>query len=125
MKITSKHLLFTVILAVLLNIPNINAQSETEKIDKLISQKREYNKSNKTSIVYKIQLYNGNETEAYKVKQNFDATYTFPKYNTKVIYSAPEWKTQIMNFKTRLEADSILKIVSEKFAGAFVLEDKI
>jgi len=41
------------------------------------------------------------------------------------MYKSPEWKTQVGNFTTRLEADRILNIISEKFTGAIVLEDKI
>ena len=89
----------------------------------MIEQKIAYNKSNKTSIVYKIQLYNGNETDAYKMKQNFQIAY--PEYSTEIIYTAPEWKTHVGKFKTRLEADKVLKNVKEKFAGAIVLEDKV
>lgn len=100
------------------------AQSESEKIHTLIEQKRDFNKNNKNSIVYKIQLYNGNETEAYKVKQNFDLE--FPEYKTVIDASKqPDWKTQVGYFKTRLEADRVLTIISEKFVGAIVLKDKI
>jgi hypothetical protein len=100
------------------------AQSESEKIENLIEQKRDFNKNNKNSSVYKIQLYNGNETEAYKIKRNFELE--FPEYETVIDASKqPDWKTQVGYFKTRLEADRILTIISEKFEGAIVLKDKI
>lgn len=123
MTISSEKLLFIVFLTLLLSITNLYSQSETEKITNLIEQKRNFNKNNKSSIVYRIQLYNGNETEAYKIKSNFSAA--FPEYNTKIIYKSPEWKTQVGAFNTRLEADRVLNIINEKFAGAIVLEDKI
>jgi len=41
------------------------------------------------------------------------------------IYNAPEWKTHVGKYKTRLDADKVLIIIKEKFAGAIVLEDKI
>lgn len=100
------------------------AQSESETIENLIEQKRDFNKNNKNSSVYKIQLYNGNETEAYKIKRNFELE--FPEYETVIDASKqPDWKTQVGYFKTRLEADRILTIISEKFEGAIVLKDKI
>ena len=90
----------------------------------MIEQKRNFNKNNKNSIVFKIQLYNGNETEAYKVKRNFDLE--FPEYKTVIDASKqPDWKTQVGYFKTRLEADQVLTIIRKKFAGAIVLKDKI
>ena len=82
------------------------------------------NKKNKSSIVYKIQLYNGYETEAYKIKRNFEAS--FPEYKTFIDASKqPDWKTQVGNFNTRIEADRVLIIIKDKFSGAIVLEDKI
>ena len=123
MSISVKRILFTAFLTLFLSITNSYSQSENEKIDNLIEQKRTFNKNNKSSIVYKIQLYNGNETQAYKIKLNFNTT--FPEYKTKIVYKSPEWKTQVGNFNTRLEADRILNIIKEKFTGAIVLEDKI
>ncbi len=123
MTFSSKKLIFTVFLALLLSITNSYSQTESEKINNLIEQKRNFNKKNKNSIVYKIQLYNGNETEAYKIRSNFSAS--FPEYKTRIIYKSPEWKTQVGIFNTRLEADRVLNIINEKFSGAIVLEDKI
>jgi sporulation related protein len=115
-----KKILF---IAFLLCITNTYSQSENEKINNLIEQKRSFNQQNKNSIVYKIQLYNGVEAEAYKIKHNFEIA--FPIYKTKIIYKTPEWKTQVGNFNTRLEADKVLNIIKKKFLGAIVLEDKI
>ncbi|MFD0760604.1 SPOR domain-containing protein [Lutibacter aestuarii] len=123
MNILSKRLLFTCVLALFLSVINMYSQSENEKITQLIEQKKAFNKENKSSIVYKIQLYNGIEAEAYKIKRNFEAIY--PEYSTNILYKAPEWKTQVGSFNTRLEADRILNIIKENFSGAIVLEDKV
>jgi hypothetical protein len=101
----------------------IYSQTEQHKISTLITQKRNFNKSNKTSTVYKIQLFNGVEKTAYTKKNEFQSI--FPEYKVKIIYIAPEWKTQVGNFTSRLEADRVLNIVQQKFLGAFVLKDKI
>jgi len=124
MIISLKRIYFTAFLALFVGTISSYSQSENEKISKLIEQKRMYNKKNKNSIIYKIQLYNGYETEAYKIKHNFEAAY--PEYKTIIDASKqPDWKTQVGIFTTRLEADRILNIIKEKFAGAIVLEDKI
>ncbi len=123
MNVLLKRISFVMFLAFFLNITNSYSQSENEKIDNLIDQKKDFNKNNKNSIVYKIQLYNGNESEAYKIRRNFNIAY--PEYKTTIMYKPPEWKTQVGNFKTRLEADKVLQIIRKKFSGAIVLEDKI
>lgn len=119
----TKKIVFTGLFSLLLGITISTAQSENKKIDSLIHQKRLYNKKHKNSTVYKIQLYNGAEEEAYTIRQKF--MLEFPDYTTKIVYSPPEWKTQVGNFKTRLEADRVFAMIKEKFIGAIVLEDKI
>ncbi|WP_299524432.1 SPOR domain-containing protein [uncultured Lutibacter sp.] len=124
MTISLKKIYFTAFLALLVGTISSYSQSENEKINNLIEQKRNFNKKNKSSIVYKIQLYNGYETEAYKIKRNFEAS--FPEYKTFIDASKqPDWKTQVGNFNTRIEADRVLIIIKDKFSGAIVLEDKI
>lgn len=118
-----KKTIYLAFITLFLSITNSYSQSESENINNLIKQKKEFNKKNKNSIVYKIQLYNGNEVQAYKTKRNFNNL--FPKYKVKIIYKSPEWKTQVGNFTTRLEADRILLVIKEKYSGAIVLEDKI
>jgi len=119
----SIKLIILLFFTIFLTTNNVFSQSENEKINTLIEQKKAFNKTNKNILVFKIQLYNGNETQAYAVKRNFETD--FPEYRTKIIYKTPEWKTHAGNFKTRLEADRALNMVKIKYAGAIVLEEKI
>jgi len=123
MIILSKRIVLVLFFAFFLSNSKSIAQSENEKINTLIEQKRTYNKNNKSSVVYKIQLYNGNEEEAYAIRRNFNMSY--PEYKTTIMYKPPEWKTQVGDFKSRLEADRALNIIKKKFSGAIVLVDKI
>lgn len=119
----TKSTIFSAFFIFLLYNTSVYSQSENEKITTLIEQKVSFNKENKNSTVFKIQLYNGDETEAYKIKEDFNTNY--PDYNAEVVYDKPEWKTQISKFKTRLDADRVALIIKEKFTAAIVLEDKI
>ncbi|MGV8945006.1 MAG: SPOR domain-containing protein [Lutibacter sp.] len=120
---SSIKLMLPLFLVILLSITNSFSQTGNEKIANLIEQKKAFNKTNKNIIVYKIQIYNGNETQAYAIKRNFEAD--FPEYRTKIIYKTPEWKTHAGNFRTRLEADRALNTIKLKYSGALVLEEKI
>ncbi|UMB62190.1 SPOR domain-containing protein [Lutibacter sp. A80] len=113
----------TCLLIALLTGGVVFSQTESQKIESLISQKKSYNQENKNTVVYKIQLYNGSESEAYKIKNNFKSA--FPEYKAKIIYKQPEWKTQVGDFETKLEADRVLLLIKEEFSGAIVLEDLI
>ena len=70
-----------VLFATFLSSNTLFAQSENEKINTLIEQKKAFNKTNKNIMVFKIQIYNGNETQAYAIKRNFEAD--FPEYRLK------------------------------------------
>ncbi len=123
MKKTYKRIIYSLILVVFLFNSNLYSQNESVQIDSLIVNKRAFNEVTKNTVVYKIQLYNGNETDAYNTKKLFEKM--FSEYDVKIIYKSPEWKTQVGDFKTRLEADRVLLTIQQKFAGAIVLQDKI
>lgn len=100
----------------------VQIESSSE-IDEMITQKKDYNKSLGTIKGYKIQLFYGNEKDAYEVKDEFKAI--FPKIPTKIIFSSPEWKVQVGNFKTRLEADSALVEIKLDFPNAIIFATDI
>ena len=122
MNILSKRPFIIAIMLILLSITNIHAQTESEKIDKLIEQKRAFNKKNKNSSGFKIQIYNGDEGNAKRIQRDFDAI--FPEYKSIIAYKSPEWKTQVGPYKTRLEADRTLLRLKQEYRGAIVIEEK-
>ena len=122
MKIFSNKAFLITFLIIFTSTCSLFAQSEQEKISTLISKKNEFNRKNKVSPVYRIQLYNGNESEAYKLRSDFQNS--FPEYKAQIFYKAPEWKVQVGEFKSRLEADKAMLVISEKYKG-IVLKDKI
>ncbi|MFA5298404.1 MAG: SPOR domain-containing protein [Lutibacter sp.] len=119
----SIKLMLPLFLVIFLSITNSFSQTENEKIANLIEQKKAFNKTNKSIVVYKIQIYNGNETQAYAVQRSFEVD--FPEYRSKIKYDTPEFKVRLGNFRTRLEADRALNTIKLKYPGAIVLEEKI
>lgn len=122
MKFLTKKTFLITFLIIFTSTCSLLAQSEQEKISNLISKKSEFNRKNKVSPIYRIQLYNGNESEAYKLRSNFQNS--FPEYKAQISYKAPEWKVQVGEFKSRLEADKAMLVISEKYKG-IVLKDLI
>lgn len=117
----SKKIFLYTMLICLVCVLNTNAQ-ETEKIDKILAKKIEFNKNNLKAKGFKIQLYNGNEVTARRIMGNFQAEYGFSAVLNPQL---PDWKVQVGNYKTRLEADRALLSIREKFIGAFILEMEI
>jgi hypothetical protein len=116
-----KKIFLSTLLICLVFVLNTSAQ-QGEKIDQILAKKIEYNKNNQKSKGYKIQLYNGNETTAYRIKGNFEAEFGMVAV---IKPQLPDWKVQVGNYKTRLEADRALLSIREKFVGAFILETEI
>ncbi|WP_299106487.1 SPOR domain-containing protein [uncultured Tenacibaculum sp.] len=114
------QLITSILIVLVLGIYSGNAQSKLtndKSINSLIEKKREFNKRNK--IGYRIQLYNGLERTAKSIRGRFRVEY--PNISTKLSYESPEWKIQVGNYKTRLDADRALNKIREKFSGAIVV----
>ncbi|CAM1334113.1 SPOR domain-containing protein [Tenacibaculum aestuariivivum] len=113
---------FTLLLIsmIFIEVLDTNAQSkytENKYITSIINKKKEYNKNNGTG--YRIQLYNGLENKAKSLCSKFRAEY--PGVYTKIKYDQPDWKAQVGDYRTRLQADKALNKIREKFNGAIVI----
>lgn len=92
-------------------------------VDEMLAQKKEYNKSIDSFDGYKIQIYYGTEKKCYEVKEEFDLL--FPDTETVIIFSTPQWKLQVGNYKTRLEADRAMVNIKKEYPAAIVLATEI
>lgn len=115
-----KNIYILILIFSFTGIYNTNAQdktSENEKITSLINKKRAYNKA--YGFGFRIQLYNGLETQAKKIKSKFSIEN--PEIKTYLRYFKPEWKVRVGNYKTKLEADKALNIFKEDYPGAIII----
>ena len=115
----------TVIISCLLFVGFLTSQtiysqsikSDSTLINELISKKRSFNKQ--FGYGFRIQLYNGFETEAKKTEAKFKID--FPEIKTYLLYRQPEWKIQVGFYKTKLEADRALLDFKRKYRSAIVI----
>ncbi|MCB0472472.1 MAG: SPOR domain-containing protein [Flavobacteriaceae bacterium] len=121
-------LLGTLILALFISLISnaqqkgtVNIQSGA-KINAVIAKKRAYNKE-KEIKGFKIQIFNGSEQGAYITRDKFSTL--FPDDDIKIQFSSPEWKVQVGNYLTRLEADRELLKIKDDFPNAIVLPSVI
>ena len=91
--------------------------TKLEEIRNIISKKRNFNKE--FGFGYSIQLYNGNEQQARQILTRFNVD--FPDRFSKLVYNSPEWKVQVGNYKTKLEADKELIKFQKKITGIIVV----
>ena len=124
-----KYFILLVFIVFLQN--NLEAQTEdgtvriesSAHIDQMLAQKKNYNKSLEKFQGFKIQIYYGSEKECYEVKEEFKSLY--PDIATSIIFSTPQWKLQIGNYRTRLEADHAMVSIKKEYPSAIVLATEI
>lgn len=121
---------FTIILTLFISLIGFTQQKEgvviietSVEIDEVIAKKKQFNKNLNEVKGYKIQLFYGNEKNSYKIKDEFNAL--FPDISTKIIFSSPQWKVQVGNYRTRLEADRNLIEIKKEYSGAIVIASEI
>tara|TARA_B110000003_G_scaffold267739_2_gene296358 strand:- start:6150 stop:6518 length:369 start_codon:yes stop_codon:yes gene_type:complete len=92
-------------------------KTDNKLVEELISKKRIFNKQ--FGFGFRIQLYNGFELEAKKIKTKFMED--FPEIKSFIFYSQPEWKIQVGFYKTKLEADRSILNFKKKYPSAIVI----
>jgi len=92
-------------------------------IENLLQEYQELNRRNPKITGYRVQIYNGKKRESQAKKTAFLSE--FPNMPVYHIYEAPEYKVQVGNFRTRLEAERFLKRLIEEFGSGFVVKTKI
>ncbi|MDX6747956.1 SPOR domain-containing protein [Polaribacter sp. PL03] len=94
-----------------------NTTNSSKEVKILLKKKRSYNKT--VGYGYSIQIYYGNERSAKSKHARFKVLY--PRVSTKLVYNNPEWKVQVGNYKTKLEADRANLIFKKEFSGTIVI----
>ena len=109
-----------------LQAQNNSSSGSTEvpqEVQTLVDQKLEHNAQKKTYSGYKIQIFYGSEKNCYEQRDEFEELY--PEIKTSVIFSTPQWKLQVGEYKTRLEADRAIVDIKKEYPSAIVLATEI
>lgn len=93
------------------------------RINELVAQKKEYNKKVSSYPGYKIQIYYGSEKECYEIRDEFSSK--FRDIPASIIFSTPQWKLQVGEYRTRLEADKSMLKIKKEYPAAIVLATDI
>ena len=94
--------------------------SQDPKFEQLLNEKRKINSSITINDRYKIQIFNGDSENSKKTlidfkkdNKNLDAT---------IVFSTPQYKVWVGNFKTRIEAEKNLELLKKKYPNAFLIK---
>jgi hypothetical protein len=97
-------------------------------IDTLIARRSTLNKNNitgdETTSGYRVQIFFGSSRQAaYDAQAKFNEEY--PEHRTYITYNEPNFKVRAGDFRTRLEAEKLLKEISPMFTSLFIIPEKI
>ncbi|MFA7445796.1 MAG: SPOR domain-containing protein [Flavobacteriaceae bacterium] len=126
MKISLTKITLASIFVFLFNNNDVSAQdsgvtvNQDPKFEQLLDEKRKINSSITANDRYKIQIFYGDIQNARKVLAEFQKN--FPNLDATIIFSSPNYKVQVGNFKTKIEADRNRQEILTTYQDALVVK---
>lgn len=96
--------------------------NQDKNILTLIEAKKEIVKSVEGAGKYRIQIYSGVRPTAESIQRDYNSNFT--EWKSSIEYEAPNFKIWVGSFETRLEGESALKSIRNKFPNAFIFKPK-
>jgi hypothetical protein len=100
-------------------IVTVNAQPELVELVKRYKKEQE----GKQISGYRIQLYSGSRKGAFDLKADF--LKRMPSIPISVVYESPDFKVQVGDYRTKLEAEREMEIIWPQYKSAFVVKTLI
>lgn len=94
--------------------------TQDSKIEQLLNEKRKINASITVNDRYKIQIFTGDSENSKKTLIQFKKENK--KMDATIVFSTPNYKVWVGNFKTRIDAERNLSILKKKYANAFLIK---
>jgi hypothetical protein len=97
-------------------------------VDTLIARRPSLNKNivtgEESTNGYRVQIFFGsNRQAAYNAQAKFKNDY--PEIRTYITYTEPNFKVQVGDFRTRLEAQKLENELNQQFSSLFIISQKI
>ncbi len=124
-KLTKKNTLFFIftlcISSQLFYAQDVNTTlNQDPKFEQLLNEKRKINSSITVNDRYKIQIYNGDSETSKKALNDFRKEYK--NFDGTIVFSTPQYKVWVGNFKSRIEAERNLIEIKKKYNTAFLIK---
>lgn len=97
----------------------VNASPELMELVKRYKKEQE----GKQISGYRIQLYSGSRKGAFDLKADF--LKKMPSTPINVVYESPDFKVQVGDYRTKLEAEREMEIIWPQYKSAFVVKTLI
>lgn len=100
---------------------------QDSRIDSLVALNIAYNKAYPYIVGFRIQIYmaSGNDglSNAELVKKDFETN--FNDVTAYITFREPYYRVRVGDFRTRLEANQLLKTIRKSYQDAWIIQDKI
>ncbi len=91
-------------------------------VDNLLTKYKKANEGKQISG-YRIQIYSGTRELAFNLRTEFMKK--IPETQITVVYESPDFKTQVGNYRTKLEAEKAMETIWPLYKSAFVVKTMI
>ena len=95
------------------------------RVDELVERYVKSSEASPTSNGWRVQVYSGTRDGANKAKSEWQDPSFEHTFNIYVAYEQPYFKTRIGDFRTKLEAEKLIRTLGAACSGCFVVKDKI
>jgi hypothetical protein len=94
--------------------------NQDSNFEQLLNEKRKINSSITINDRYKIQIFSGEVEDARKTLSEFRKE--FKNYDGTIIFSTPNYKVWVGNFKSRIESERNLAELKKKYTNALLIK---
>jgi len=123
MTLKIKYLSLSILLVVFSFSVNAQEGEVTVSQDSAIDKLLEFKKDIKTSLVYRIQVYQSVDPDKAQ-REKADFLNSYDAWPVEIIWNTPNYKVWVGNFATRLEADRGLAKIKKKYMNAIIFQPK-
>lgn len=96
----------------------------TQKVNEQIQADNFLHQNAKYRMAYKIQLYMGRDRNIAQGAKQFSNS-NFPNLEVFESYKIPFYNVKIGPFKSKVEAEKALKVISNSYTDAIILQEKV
>jgi hypothetical protein len=99
---------------------------QDERLKELMQTDSTINSKNPWFNGYRVQIFLGGSTQkerAFEVKKEFEEL--FPEERAYVVFTAPDFRVRVGNFRTKIEAISLFKECEKHFPNCYPVKTKI
>lgn len=95
------------------------------RLDKLVEWHIQNNKRREGIEGHRVEIFSITNDKQKALDKKVEFLSKYPDYNVYVLFSSPNFKVRVGDFRTKNEAFKLLKKIEKDYSAAFVVKDNI